>query len=76
MKRGYYEKHPSGVWIVRSPNGLHGTLKKHKVVEHEDGTITVSPSILITIPGRDDLRYHGFLERGKWQTLSDTKGEL
>jgi len=36
----------------------------HKVEEHPDGTITVSPSILIT---RHDGQWHGFLEAGVWR---------
>lgn len=47
-------------------------LAKHGVVEHEDGTITVTPSILITSPwGPDRVHHewwHGFLERGVWRS--------
>ena len=51
-------------WIVRTPNGHLGTLGAHDVVEHEDGTITVSPSILVW-DNTGEL-YHGFLVRGEW----------
>lgn len=34
------------VWYVRDPFGHVGTLLTHTVEEHEDGTITVMPSIL------------------------------
>ena len=44
---GVYFKDSSGVWAVVTPNGRHGSIAKHTVVEHEDGTITVSPSILV-----------------------------
>jgi hypothetical protein len=61
-----------GVWYGRIPTefgNFHlGSFEKHQVVEHEDGTITVSPSILHTEP--DDLggkQWHGFLERGVWR---------
>ena len=40
-----------------------GNLSNHSIEEHEDGTITVSPSILIMPSG-----YHGFLERGVWRS--------
>lgn len=71
---GDYSKMPYG-WICCTPNGEIGTLRNHTVVEHEDGTITVSPSILIhghdfldgeekkTSPG-----WHGYLEKGVWLT--------
>jgi hypothetical protein len=62
-----------GNWYVRAPVNEHqhflGNLARHKVVEHEDGTITVSPSILIT--AHDDrgneIKWHGYLERGVWR---------
>lgn len=50
-------------WVVHCPDGSHGSLTHHDVVEHDDGTITVSPSILVTGAGS----YHGYLERGEWR---------
>jgi hypothetical protein len=45
-----------------------GSLAKHDVIEHEDGTITVSPSILITgYEGDHQVQWHGYLERGRWR---------
>lgn len=52
-------------WMVRTPNGHLGDLAAHDVVEHEDGTITVSPSILVS-DGTGEL-WHGYLERGEWR---------
>jgi hypothetical protein len=31
-------------WFCTTPNGMLGNLGSHQVQEHEDGTITVSPS--------------------------------
>lgn len=45
-----------------------GTLRNHTVVEHEDGTITVSPSILVG-QGTTNTPWHGFLERGIWREV-------
>ena len=59
LKPGDYGKDNNGLWWVRPPKGGAGVLD-HEVVEHEDGTITVSPSIL-------GPEYHGFLERGVWR---------
>jgi hypothetical protein len=53
-------------WYCTTPNGLLGNLGAHQVEEHEDGTITVRPSILVT-GGGADTSYHGFLERGVWR---------
>lgn len=63
---GDYGKHPvSGEWYACPPGDHLGCLSEHDVVEHEDGTITVSPSILIS----DDKgeRWHGYLRRGVWE---------
>jgi len=64
---GSYSKF-HGFLIVCTPNGEVGLLnpKIHTVTEHEDGTITVSPSILI-YPHHDGPGWHGFLERGVWR---------
>jgi hypothetical protein len=56
-------------WMGVTPNGLHANLSAHDVTEHEDGTITVSPSILVTLPQGDapTREWHGYLERGVWR---------
>lgn len=53
-----------GHWFGMTPNGLCANLANHRVVEHEDGTITVSPSILVRSA---EGGWHGFLERGLWR---------
>lgn len=60
-----YGKLPNGEWYGWTPVGMAG-LNKHQIVEHEDGTITVSPSILVTVPHRNE-QWHGFLEAGVWR---------
>ena len=50
-------------WWFRDPLGVVGRITKHTVEEHEDETITVSPSIAMA-PGEDG--FHGFLRRGVW----------
>lgn len=69
--RGAYWRDERGWWTCCSPNGRIGLLTEHQVVEHEDGTITVTPSIQVdplsrattaALPG-----WHGFLERGVWR---------
>ena len=55
-----------GIWYCR-PHGHHtGSLEHHDVVEHADGTITVSPSILLTGPNG---QWHGYLEHGQWREV-------
>lgn len=59
-----------------TPNGALGNLAGHQVVEHDDGTITVAPSILCHPHGEldeNDQRvekpgWHGFLECGVWRS--------
>lgn len=54
-----------GWWVV-TPNGHEGIIKEnHKVEEHEDGTITVTPSIRVVAPYMADM-WHGFLRDGIW----------
>lgn len=66
MREGGYRK-SEGIWEVTTPNGLHGRLGNHEVTEHEDGTITVSPSILVEYP--PGKSWHGYLERGEWREV-------
>lgn len=73
MKQGEYGRtllDGEWTWYCRVPkNGIVlGNLGNHKVVEHDDGTITVSPSILIK--GGQDMEqelWHGYLEKGIWR---------
>lgn len=41
---------------------------RHTFTEEEDGTLTVSPSILAVRPGGGG--WHGYLERGVWREVS------
>lgn len=60
-------------WWLYLPGGGMGNLSAHRVEEHEDGTITVSPSIgLKTDPGGGYVR-HGYLKRGAWHPCSDDR---
>jgi len=63
-----YAKAPSGHWYCCTPGGHMGNLSGHSVTEHEDRTITVSPSILISSTDRTHQLWHGHLERGAWKT--------
>lgn len=60
------------LWLACAPNGHEANITGHTIVEHEDGTITVSPSILIWTShdqGKTRIElFHGFLERGVWRT--------
>lgn len=53
------------IFLINTPNGHIGDVSRHEVTEHEDGTITVSPSILVSDASGE--LYHGFLERGVWR---------
>lgn len=63
---GEYGQDSFGQWSARTPNGLTGNLSGHTVTEHGDGTITVSPSILVS---GGDKTWHGFLEQGVWKQV-------
>jgi len=69
---GEYGRDPrNGVWYCRppdTPDHCIGNLANHDVMEYEDGTITVHPSILIYYHAEDgsELVWHGWLEGGSW----------
>ena len=66
-EEGDYGKWKSG-WYCRPPGTeLLGNITNHTLTEHEDGTLTASPSIRIT--GGQGNEWHGFLERGVWRTV-------
>lgn len=63
---GDYWRDINGGWHCCTPGpGLFGNLTRHEVKEHEDGTITVSPSIRVSGPNIGS--WHGYLERGVWR---------
>lgn len=70
---GEYGKEVNGQWYGAPPGSegldfpLVANLSKHNVIEHADGTITVSPSIAIS--NRQGISWHGYLERGMWRKL-------
>jgi hypothetical protein len=65
--RGAYWRDQRGAWMAVTPAGHLGDLSSHEVEEHDDGTITVSPSILVetSFAGRRE-GWHGYLRRGTW----------
>jgi hypothetical protein len=52
-------------WWGCTPNGMIAALSEHTVVEHDDGTISVSPSILCS-NGAGGVTWHGYLRNGAW----------
>jgi hypothetical protein len=67
-KPGDYWFNPRIGWCAETPGSVDygaANLSKHTVIEHEDGTITVSPSILVMAGHKEE--WHGFLERGVWR---------
>lgn len=55
-------------WFCLPVRGMLGALGSHEVTEHEDGTITVSPSILIE-SNDPKQAWHGYLEHGVWREV-------
>ncbi len=57
-------------WFVHIPKVGVGNISRHDIIEHEDKTISVSPSILITTTFKGNKRQaHGFLEKGIWREV-------
>jgi hypothetical protein len=67
LEPGDYVKIQDGTFMARVPDArLHaGSLCSHEVIEHEDYTITVSPSILHREEGIGE--WHGYLVKGVWK---------
>lgn len=58
-------------WLVCVPTGSIGRIdSKWSVTEHEDGTITVSPSIEVSTKHVPELYWHGFLKKGVWESCT------
>jgi hypothetical protein len=54
-----------GNWYAVPPNtDLTANLSAHRVEEHDDGTITVEPSILVS---DHKSSWHGYLKHGQWE---------
>lgn len=58
-----------GWWQCCAPDGSQGSInpEKHRVTEHEDGTITVWPSL--DWSQRTPGKWHGWLEKGIWRSV-------
>lgn len=63
LEAGEYGRY-EGEWYACTPNGHLAGLRLHTVIEHDDGTITVSPSILVK--QNEQELWHGFLRGGMW----------
>lgn len=60
----YWKDPAQDAWLIAFPDSdLLGDLSNHRVEEHEDGTITVKPSIKVW-NSRNER--HGYLTRGVW----------
>lgn len=64
LKPGEYVLNKYGTWYAETPSGYLACLKNHQVIEHENGTITVTPSILVTSHLGS---WHGYLTQGIWK---------
>ena len=65
-KPGDYYLYPEHGWCGVAPNGNPVGLRNHAVTEHEDGTISVAPSIL-AYANVEHPEWHGHLEHGVWR---------
>lgn len=55
-------------WVVTPTGDGPARLDGWDLTEHDDGTITTSPSILAH-PSGDKPGWHGYLERGVWRQV-------
>lgn len=73
LEAGEYGKDSEGRWFARVPSEavfgpiwLNNPENAWTVQEHNDGTVSVSPSIHSIGPNNETL-WHGFLRRGVWE---------
>lgn len=52
-------------WIITAPDGSQGSIREgtHTVTEHDDGTITVEPSLVMP------SGWHGWLRQGRFTSV-------
>lgn len=69
LKPGDYVLRDGVVWAIE-PDGGAALMKLDgwETTVHEDGTITLSPSIWVN-KHRDPPGWHGYLERGVWREV-------
>jgi len=59
-----------GIWWLYLPGCGVGNLSSQQVTEHPNGTITVSPSILVTGHNKGQkVTRHGYLENSVWREV-------
>lgn len=65
---GDYGKDVAGRWWARVPDDQYdmASLDAYEVTEHDDGTISVSPSIMAH---HGFAHWHGYLEHGVWREI-------
>lgn len=61
LEAGDYGQDGRGKWHVCTPQGQRLPIPLHVVSEDEDGTISVSPTIV-----DPSAAWHGYLIRGQW----------
>jgi hypothetical protein len=74
LRPGQVIKH-DGIWYGRIPTEnkemfMFCNLEAHTVIEHDNKSISVEPSILVT--EWNGLRWHGYLRNGVWERLPDS----
>jgi hypothetical protein len=68
------------MYLACAPNGHSCNLQAHQITEHEDGTITVAPSISISYSRDRGKTYvelwHGYLEKGVWRGVDKWSADI
>jgi len=65
-----YYKSSIGNWLLWHPKVGLGSLNNHTVTENDNGTITVKPSIKISLMKRNKkITVHGYLTDGIWRSV-------
>lgn len=65
LAEGDYGQEVNEKWSLRPPGHHAGGIPDHTVIEHEDRTITVEPSIVLHNEDGSEA-WHGWLRRGEW----------
>lgn len=74
LNPGEYGIWKDDTWFGCTPNDEMCWLKSHQVTKNSDGTITVTPSILVS--NSKCKLWHGYLTNGVWTTCEDSPDHL
>ncbi len=76
IKKRQHENNPAQFWFHCPGCGFSHSFGESWSFNGDYDNPTISPSILVTAPGRDNYRCHSFIKNGQIQFLKDCTHNL